>query len=90
MLWGHGRSCWAGRWVQVGARAGGLEDVHELHTRHPRPQLPLKLSHGATVTFICAQNWGVFVKDPSHLAEQFILAKCLQESKGFLWAPRQT
>lgn len=56
--------------------------MHELHTRHPR------LSHGTTVTFICAQIWGVFAKDPSHVAEQFILAKCLQESKGFLWAPK--
>lgn len=74
----------------MGAKAGGLEVVHELHTRHPRPQLSLKLFYEATVTFICAQNWGVLVKGPSHVAEQLSRQNPCKRVQDSFEHPRQT
>jgi hypothetical protein len=74
----------------VGARAGSLEASHELHRWHPRPQLYLKLFHGVTVTFICALDWRVFLKDPSRVDEELSRQNACRSVKDSFEHPRQT
>lgn len=56
----------------------------------PDHSYPSSFFYEATVTFICAQNWGVLVKGPSHVAEQLSRQNPCKRVQDSFEHPRQT